>query len=275
MTAPNRDLPDRAYTGSASSGQHIVGIQSWNETTIRNAQRAPIEAAWSGARGALFGNIIGGIANAIRGVFGPGEAFRPVADAFQDQQRALNDRIDLLADVSGYCNLVMSKTWTLNGNALNGYARAMPFDTQIGPNKNARPFYGLFHGSGDQRYGILIEAPGTWRLDTQVTPDAISGQKPVQLYLSAWNRDTRTVYSERRFDTVILANKLSNTISHTVVVPPEKAGKLVVCVSFATSGSWPVLGGDRWSGLSVNRWDLSSGGNRNDPSEPINGGNYE
>ncbi|NKT62886.1 hypothetical protein GS784_06645 [Rhodococcus hoagii] len=248
MTAPNRDLPDRAYTGSASSGQHIVGIQSWNETTIRNAQRAPIEAAWSGARGALFGNIIGGIANAIRGVFGPGEAFRPVADAFQDQQRALNDRIDLLADVCyGYCNLVMSKTWTLNGNALNGYARAMPFDTQIGPNKNARPFYGLFHGSGDQRYGILIEAPGTWRLDTQVTPDAISGQKPVQLYLSAWNRDTRTVYSERRFDTVILANKLSNTISHTVVVPLRR--REARCVrefrdvrQLACSGWRPLVG---------------------------------
>ncbi|NKU60029.1 hypothetical protein GS883_16555 [Rhodococcus hoagii] len=104
----------------------------------RSATRSgTIEAAWSGARGALSGTFIGGIANAIRGVFGPGEAFRPVADAFQDQQRALNDRIDLLADVSGYCNLVMSKTWTLNGNALNGYARAMPFDTQIGPNKNA------------------------------------------------------------------------------------------------------------------------------------------
>ncbi|NKS11957.1 hypothetical protein GS580_27860 [Rhodococcus hoagii] len=196
-------------------------------------------------------------------------------DTFKDAQRELNERLELMENVSGYCNLVMSKTWTVNGNALNGYARALPFDSQIGPNKNARHIFDFFHGTGDRRHGILLEAPGTWRLDTQVTPDALTGQKPVQLYLSAWNKETKTVYSERRFDTVILSNKLSNTISHTVVVPPELAGKLVVCVSFATSGGWPVLGGDRWSGLSVNRWDQDSGGNRNNPNEPVDGGNYD
>ncbi|NKV95327.1 hypothetical protein GS938_20065 [Rhodococcus hoagii] len=201
-------------------------------------------------------------------------------DTFRDGQRDVEWRLDELEKVSGYCNLVMSKNWNVNGGGLNGFARAIPFDTPMGPEpKNASPFKGLFHGSGDERYGILIEKPGTWRLDAQVTTDgkgSLDAGIPAQIYLSAWNKDTRRLYSERRFDATLEYIKVSNTISHTIVVPEALAGKIVVCVSFAHGqGRWMVLGGDRWSGLSVNRWDLDASGPGNDTRDPVDGGNYD
>lgn len=256
MTSPSKQTPAGFLNGYG-------GIKAWSEKT-RGEYENEILNKVNGSTLKL-----GGFFSRFNGVEGQ------ITDDFVDGQRTLKGRVELMEDVSGFCSVVMSKTWTLNGNALNGFARAMPFDSEVGEGKNAVPYYGYFHGTNDRRYGILLQASGTWRLDAQVTPDAVTGQKPAQFYLSAWNKDTRTVYSERRFDTVILANRLSNTIAHTVIVPPELAGKLVVCVSFATSGSWPVLGGDRWSGLSVNRWDLNSGGNQNNPNEPVNGGNYD
>ncbi|NKU63915.1 hypothetical protein GS891_12445 [Rhodococcus hoagii] len=55
MTSPKQEVPDRAYVGNAGSGQHVVGIQSWDEESIRRAQRTPIDGAFGGARNTLWG----------------------------------------------------------------------------------------------------------------------------------------------------------------------------------------------------------------------------
>lgn len=206
---------------------------------------------------------------------------RQVVDTFVDGQRTLKGRTELLESVSGFCTLVMSKNWNVNGGGLNGFARALPFDSEPVPHKNASPYYGLFHGSGDNRHGILIEAAGTWRFDAHITlaGQSISllyGEAPAQLWLTAWRKSTRTVYSERRCDVGLANNNLSHTIAHTVVVAPEDAGDIVVCVSFGHGqGRWRVLGGDRWSSLSVNRWDLRADGGDDVPANGTDGGNYD
>ncbi|WP_237168662.1 hypothetical protein [Prescottella equi] len=206
-------------------------------------------------------------------------------DTFRDQQRDFNDRMELLENVSGYCNLVMSQNWNVNGGGQNGFARALPFDSRVGPYKNASPYFGYFHGSNVERHGILIEKAGTWRLDAQVTTagrSAIDAGVPAQIYLSVWDRRTRTLYSERKFDASLEYKAVSNTISHTVVIPEKDnagrvlPGQLVACVSFGHGQSrWWVLGGDRSSGLSVNRWDLDASGPGNSTDIPLDGGNYD
>jgi len=247
----------------------LGGIKAWSEKT-RAEYENEILGKVNGSTlklGGFFGRFFG--------------VERQIVDTFVDGQRTLKGRTELLESVSGFCTLVMSKNWRVNGGGLNGFARALPFDSEPVPHKNAKPYYGLFHGSGDNRHGILIEAAGTWRFDAHITlaGQSISllyGEAPAQLWLTAWRKSTRTVYSERRCDIGLAINNLSHTIAHTVVVAPEDAGDIVVCVSFGHGqGRWTVLGGDRWSSLSVNRWDLRTDGGSSVPGTVPDGGDYD
>ena len=155
----------------------------------------------------------------------------------------------------------------------------LPFDDKVGPNKRASPYLGRFHSSNKDRNGILLHEGGTWRADAQVTLDAGIGSAFVQLYLSLWDKQTRTMVSESRFDTQGVTGRLvSSTISKTFVIErkPENVDRYVVCRSMANSGSyWPVKGGDRWSYLSVNRWDLDGSGRMPGTGDATdNGGTY-
>lgn len=197
----------------------------------------------------IVGAITGGIDFTLGGL-------STYFDDFRDFQRDLNERTELLESVSGYCNMAMSQTWRLPG----GQATPIPYDSRIGPKKNAEPFQGAFTTSSKLRRGILITAPGTWDARARVTTSGGSGSNNAQLYLSLWHKDTKTLLSEARFDTFI-GDRRSNTIIETFVIPPELAGKVVVCCTFAHPGFWwSVIGGDRASRLSVSRWDIDSSG---------------
>ncbi|MDV6267088.1 hypothetical protein [Rhodococcus globerulus] len=202
---------------------------------------------------------------------------RQVTDTFVDGQRTLKGRTELLEQVSGYCNLVMDKNWNVQGGGLNGFARALPFNSVMGPDpKNASHFYGRFHGTGDDRHGILLEKQGTWRLDTRVTIRGGATEQLGNLFLTAWNRDTKTIYSEAPYATRVYTTDRTHAFHHTIIVPPELAGKIVVCTSLGhESFRRTVLGGDRFSSLSVNRWDLDSSGVAPDPGDVGNGGDYD
>lgn len=172
-------------------------------------------------------------------------------------------RTELLASVSGLCSLTMSQNVNINGGGSS--ATPLPFDRNVIPYKNASPFKGLFTPSSKERCGILIEAEGTWRADTQVTFSGGTGETNAELYLSAWNLTTRTLIEERKFFARLYQQPRSWTVQHTILVPPELAGQVVVCCSVAHGGFyWPVRGGLTNSSLSVNRWDIrtdASGGN--------------
>lgn len=182
-------------------------------------------------------------------------------DTFEDYQHTLNERFELLEKVSGYCNLAMKNTWAMTG----GQAVPIPFDDQLGPNKRAQPYKGIFTSSNKQRCGILLEDAGTWDARARVTigDGTVIGNNGAQLYLSLWNKDTRELLSEASFNTFIGGGRRTVTIIETFVVPPELAGKAVVCCTFAHPGQlWSIVGGDRPSRLSVNRWDIETEGGR-------------
>ncbi|MBM4575996.1 hypothetical protein GS415_10390 [Rhodococcus hoagii] len=71
------------------------------------------------------------------------EKFRPIeaqiTDSFADGQRTLKGRVELMEDVSGYCNLVMDKTYTIASGGVNGWARALPLNVTIGIPKTPHP----------------------------------------------------------------------------------------------------------------------------------------
>ncbi len=252
MTYPVGPTPDGAYVVGSDYGQSIT------EDSARAIMTGGARATWSGAQ------------NKFRLRFNPIE--RQLTDTFVDGQRTLNGRLELLEDVSGYCNLVMSKSWTVAG----GQAIPIPFDSRVAPMKNARPYSGVFTPDSKLRYGILLEAAGTWRIDSHVTFGPGNGETNAELYLSTWNKDTRELYSERMFYARMYQQRRSYTLQHTVVVSPELAGKLVACCTLAHGGAWwPVLGGDRHSALSVNRWDLNSSGPGNSTGNAPDGGNYD
>ncbi|NKZ81014.1 hypothetical protein GS982_01230 [Rhodococcus hoagii] len=195
-----------------------------------------------------------------------------ITDSFVDGQRTLKGRVELMEDVSGYCNLVMDKTYTIASGGVNGWARALPLNVTIGIPKNAAPIYDYFHGSNDKRNGILLQAAGTWRLDAQVTVQgsASAGDGwPAQAYLSVWDKRTKSLYSERRFDIETSYYQTSHTISHTVIIEPSMANNAVACVSWGATRPLKIYGGDRYSALSVNRWDLNAGNANNNPSDQI------
>ncbi|NKU51909.1 hypothetical protein GS876_23455 [Rhodococcus hoagii] len=173
-------------------------------------------------------------------------------DTFQDAQRSVEWRLNELEKVSGYCNLVMSKNWNVNGGGLNGYARAIPFDTPMGPKpKNASPFKGLFHGSGtsDTASSSRSRAHGGWTRRSPQTAEEVWTRASLHrstYLLGQGHPDPVLGTAFRRHARV--HQGLEHHLPHNRCSSVTRR-KIVVCVSFAHGqGRWMVLGGDRWSG---------------------------
>jgi hypothetical protein len=195
-------------------------------------------------------------------------------DTFHDFQRDLNKEINYLKNVSGYCNLVMSKDWSLTGGGNS--ATPIPFDDHLGQYKNASPYKGKFTPSNKERYGILLEAEGTWQADARVTTGPGNSVVNAELYLSLWDLKTRSLASEGFLATATTSGGMwrSNTVMQSFIVP--EADRYVVCCSIAHGALWwPVKGGDRYSRLSVSRWDVDGKGRMGGTGEPQSGGNYD
>ncbi|MBM4581011.1 hypothetical protein GS452_25765 [Rhodococcus hoagii] len=174
-------------------------------------------------------------------------------DTFQDAQRSVEWRLNELEKVSGYCNLVMSKNWNVNGGGLNGYARAIPSIPRWARSRRTRVrSRASSTAPGTSDTASSSRKQGTWRLDAQVTTDgrgSMDAGIPAQIYLSAWNKGHPDPVLERRFDATLEYIKVSNTISHTIVVPQSLAGRdRGLRLLRPRPRRWMVLGGDRWSG---------------------------
>jgi hypothetical protein len=93
------------------------------------------------ALGAGFNGLVGGIGGAILnglgGVLGGG-LFAPVEEAAEEiknGQDSIKDELELLWGVSGYCFSYMSRNVNVEWSGNNW--RTLPFDTQLGPSKEA------------------------------------------------------------------------------------------------------------------------------------------
>ncbi|MDN6706369.1 hypothetical protein [Corynebacterium glyciniphilum] len=104
-----------------------------------------------------FGGILSGIGGALSGVI-TGGPFAPVESAAQEirnGQEGLENAVNLLFGLPGYIFAYMSRNISTVWGFFDDNRRTMPFDKQLGPNKNA-----YIDSSGR----VVLDGVGAWLL---------------------------------------------------------------------------------------------------------------
>ncbi|GAB4588747.1 hypothetical protein [Nocardia sp. IFM 10818] len=246
MTAPNGVVPDGAYVitskyGSDIQKDDVMGIITGDKRTKYNATGGEWGGKW--------------------------DELASLAGKVRDGQLDMNNRLDLLESISGYQSLFMGKNWEIRG----GHSRwvQLPFDTQLGPNKNAEKF----------QDGIKFVTRGLWRADCHVTFAAApsgwgSTAVPATVAVTVNRISDGSVFTEHDYDIVITQlGAETAAFSHTFVIPEDDKFFVKVSVYHPKEWAW-VIGGTLRSALSVNRWDVGTTNAIVAPDVP-NGGRLE
>ena len=120
--------------------------------------RGDLQGALGKLQTGVKDGFLAGIADALRGVV-RAPLFQGVADAFEDGQSALVDRLDLLDGVRGYCQAYMSRN--VNGEWGVNNTRQLPFDAPLGPSKGAHV--------DAAKGGIVMDEAGLWTISLMCT----------------------------------------------------------------------------------------------------------
>ena len=243
---PEFGVPDGAYVGDAGQSNSITDLNDLTEAEAKKRMQAQVAPSFSSQRDGLWGHV-GDLIDMITGNYGGSKP------PFVDGQLALNNRLDLLTDVSGYCSTYQDRNWRVGGGT-----RRIPFGRKLGPNKNAHP--------GDD--GIYLDAPGTWRVDATVTTSSGSGSGSSRLIISVRNPDG-SIYSEQWCNIVQGPEVKTWAFNTTVVI--EEPGYHVRVYWGHGSLWWTLRGGTHLSRLSVNRWDIDTGDFAPDTDVPDGG----
>lgn len=265
MTSPGQPQPPDTITVGSRYTQDITeaNVQAMAKGGF-NSQFTNLGFDWRAFLAGIFAQITGAVNDIVDAFFGNYDGDIEPLNAFQDGQRALNSRLDAIEDVSGYCNVVMSYNTDLPYNWDNqAVTGGVPphFDTQIGPAKHAAPYGGA---------GIKILAPGTWRIDTQVTVRGaftVGGWARLKMEILVFDKHGVVPFSKKTYFNEVVGYHRTHTMSHTVVLPEEMFaidhngvitnGPLVLVALWQNrGGGTTIVGGDQYSFLSVNRWDL-------------------
>lgn len=227
-------VPDGAYVGTAGDPNAITDLNGLTEAEAKNRMRSPAAPSFASQRDGVWGHVQDMI-DMMTGNYG---GTKP---PFVDGQLALNDRLDLLTDVSGYCSTYQDRNWRVGGGT-----RKIPFGKQLGPYKNAHP--------GDD--GIYLDAPGTWRIDATATVGGGSGSGACRFIISVRDPDGE-IYSEQWLDASYMSTSRTWAWNTTVVIPGT--GYHVRVYWGHPALWWTLYGGTHRSRLSVNRWDMNTG----------------
>lgn len=241
MTAPDGFTPEGAYTPAS-----LPSMQSLTEEKIRARLRKPVDDAMGEMAAGLRDGLVQGIADSLRGVVSA-PLFQDVADAFEDGQAALVDRLDLLDGVRGYCQAYMSRN--VNGEWGTNNTRMLPFDVPLGPSKGAHV--------DATRGGIVMDEPGLWTISLLCTARQTS-------YTSSWldtdsvrvtlrvHRPDGSVYSQKLLQ--YLAGKSALTPAVSVPVTVDQPGFYITVEAYSSRWRW-WDGGTRYSALAVVKHD--------------------
>ncbi|WP_151530522.1 MULTISPECIES: hypothetical protein [Corynebacterium] len=244
MTAPHGTQPE-GFIGV--SGLHAM--QQMTEDDVRRRLRLPIEGAVGDARSKFLEGLRVSVFAPLAAIF-RGErpsGFGDVADAFQDGQEALRNRIDLLDGVRGYCQAYMSKN--VNGAWGVDNTRQLPFDVPLGPSRGAHV--------DAEKGGIVIEEQGLWTISVMATARWTA-------YTSSWldtdtvrltmrvHRPNGSVYSEKELQYLAGKSAVTPTLSVPVVI--DKPGYYVTVEAYSSRWRW-WDGGTRFSSLAVVKHD--------------------
>lgn len=231
MTAPGQNVPEGGYSVSS-----LRDLQALDEDAIKRKLRAPVDRAWGGLSGGFLQRldewgqekIVKPLVSIFQGLKPAG--WEKVAEAFQDGQKRINDRVDLLSPLQDYGAVFMNdKGGFLDYN--NNYG-VMPFVYQIGPLRGVEL-------TGE---GLRLLDKGLWDLRAQLTvgPLALGVGSP---YLE-WKLRVYTpqgfLYSEQVYRGWA-KREFSSTVVSSVVVP--EPGYVVKAEIAWIHGSRKVWGG--------------------------------
>lgn len=160
MTTPIRpnDFPQHAYEINPGASNDVANLRM-TEAEARNAMRGEIVNTVNPAH-SVWRTVMGGFESVtsmldqLAAVITGGTPLKP---ALGNVQNALNDRFDLVQDISGYANAYMNENYKIYGNGPE--ALHVPFKGQSGPVKRA-----VIEADGS----VTLEA-GLWMAMAMVT----------------------------------------------------------------------------------------------------------
>ena len=251
MTAPGEGVPEGGYSVS-----NLAELQALDEAAVLWKLRQPIDRAWGDVNKNLFQRIdewgqekiVKPLQQVFAGLRPPG--WELVAEAFEDGQTALKNRLDLLDGVRGYCQAYMSRN--VNGEWGTNNTRKLPFDAPLGPSKG---------GHVDAAKGaVVMDEAGLWTVHFMVTARQTS-------YSSSWfdtdsvratvriHRPDGSVYSPKIFQA--LSGKSATTLTASIPVVVPSPGYYITVEAYSSRWRW-WDGGTRFSALSVIKHDNST-----------------
>lgn len=239
MTAPGEGVPEGGYSVS-----NLAELQALDEAAVLRKLRQPIDRAWGDVNKNLFQRIdewgqekiVKPLQQIFAGLRPPG--WEKVAEAFEDGQTALKNRLDLLSPLLDYGSAYMDA----QGGFLqfgNNYG-TMPFTNQIGPMRNCE-----LHDNG-----IRLLAAGLWDVRCQMAygNNALGvGNGTVEWYIRVYRPDG-SLFSEQVGLEANVWTKTSTIVSSVVV--PDAGYTVKIEVSWI-HGSRKLLGGPRNNRLVV------------------------
>lgn len=261
MTSPNGFNPEGAYVSGGSGQSGLSDLNDLTEGVAKARMQGALVPSFNNHRNSVwdtFNNVAASVANVFNTFFGRFFTSPVTVVEVVDGQLEIQDRVDLMGQVSGYCRTYQSARWNVAGSKTQ-----IPMDARLGPSKNAH------EGDG----GIYLDAPGTWRIDAQITSTTgiIVGNSHLwsQLYIEVYD-PSNALYSRQRVDGVLRSNRDITILANTTVVIPDPGYHVRVYWAHAAT-RWSLYGGTHRSLLSVNRWDIDTGNFFRDEDVP-NGG---
>ena len=270
-TPPVYGVPDGAYVGDAGSPNAISQLSHMTEASAKDAMQTPVAPSFAAQRDGQWGlvqDMIDMMNNRYTGT----------EPTFIDGQLDLTGRLDLLG-TSAYCAAYMYNNLRLGP----GRNRALPFDSQIGPNNDAELVQvSRSHpedGSGStirQEWCIRLDRAGLWHATTSFvhSGDGYSRSQSEIVVL----RPDATIYSATTLPAV---SEKSGGMSLDEGVPvsvskffvtPEPGYYVQVRWKFNVPiGVRTVRGGARQSQFSVVQWsdDIDNAATSDDPGGTI------
>ena len=247
---PTFGVPEGAYVGTAGQSNSITDLNNLTEAEAKNRMLGQVAPSFERQRDGVWqnGGLLGHIADLL---FGSGQG--APATRLSDGMTALNNRLDLMDDVSGYGGMIMTHNHRFTSS--NVY-KTIPFNSQYGPHT---PWSVTVDTSGNR---FVLKA-GTWSVSLLLSVPSgtlIGGNGP-------WFRPALTVYQP---DGVEYLNQWldwqSGAHPHAFfaqipLVIPDDSG-FYIRARFTTSAtSWRLLGGTDRSKFWVNRWDMRTDNN--------------
>lgn len=202
------------------------------------------------ALGQGFSGLIGGIGNALRGIFTPGGLFAPVGEAMKpihDGQHELKDRTDLLSPLLDYGTVFAPEEGRRHGLGF------VPLTRQLGPMRGCELI-------NDHNGGIRLLGKGLWDIRAQVTFDyVVTVLEPevmgVQIRVY---RPNGTLYSVQNYQEKSSAVTTCTIVSSVVVPASDYRVGVYIGANVDRRG---LLGGPAWTRLTAQHISNEVNGN--------------